>query len=100
MTSSRRRLDDNLHLFGDEVHCTRCDALVGTAASWLEYALTTERPAQEQGGSLMRAAPSLYVDSTIVFRQACCPGCSTALLTETTTDTDRHVRTKRITSLS
>lgn len=96
--SKSQRLDDNLYVLGDKVYCTRCEALVGAADSWLKYALTTQRPAQERGGSLMRAAPSLYVDSTIVFRQACCPGCLTALLTETTTDSDQHVRTKRITA--
>lgn len=92
----RKRVDDNLYLQGDAVYCVRCDAPVGTAQSWLQNALFTEQDAQ-RGGSLIRAAPNLFVDAPIIFRQAFCPNCLTALLTEVIALADSGVRRKRIT---
>lgn len=96
MNSSRKRLDDNLYLADGAVRCTRCDATVGTAQSWLENAVFTEKDAQH-GGSLIRAAPELFVDAPIMFRQAMCPQCFTALLTEVVAVADSAVRSKRVT---
>ena len=95
MSDDRKRLDANLYVLGTDVHCSRCDAIVGTTASWLEHALIREGPAQS-GGSLMKAPPELFVDARIVYRQAFCPGCLTALLTEVIAETERHLRTKRL----
>jgi hypothetical protein len=95
MTDDRRRLDGNLYVLGTDVRCSRCDAIVGTTASWLQNALIRERPA-ESGGSLMKAPPELFVDARIVYRQAFCPGCLTALLTEVIAETDRQLRAKRL----
>lgn len=94
MTASQR-LDDNLCLAGDEVRCVHCGARVGTAHSWLQNARFTEKE-PEIGGPLMRAAPGLFVDAPIVVRQAFCPGCFTALLTEVAAVADEQLRTKRI----
>ena len=90
-----RRLDDNLDLHGEEVRCRRCCAPVGTATAWLEHALVRERSAQ-QGGSLLKAAPELFVDAPVVHRQAFCPGCLTLLMTEVVAHAHRGTRTKRI----
>jgi len=95
MTDERRRLDDNLYVLGPDVRCSRCDAITGTVASWLKNALIRETPAGS-GGSLMKASPEMFVDAPIVFRQAFCPGCLTALLTEVVAETERHLRTKRL----
>ena len=76
-----RRLDDNLDLHGEEVRCRRCCAPVGTA---------------QQGGSLLKAAPELFVDAPVVHRQAFCPGCLTLLMTEVVAHAHRGTRTKRI----
>jgi hypothetical protein len=97
MTDERRRLDGNLYLLGHEVRCSRCDAVVGTADSWLANALIREAPA-ESGSTPAKAAPELFVDAPIVYRQAFCPGCTTALLTEVVAETDRRLRRKCLTA--
>ena len=95
MNNDRKRLDDNLLVAGDEVRCVRCDAVVGSAGSWLDRALIRERPTQA-GGSLVHAPPETFVDAPIVYRQAFCPGCLTVLLTEIIAVEDRDVRTKQL----
>jgi len=92
-----QRLDDNLVLKGETVHCSRCNATVGSASSWLKHALIAEGPAQALG-SLIRAAPDVFVDAPIIYRQAFCPGCLTALLTEVIAQADHRLRTKRLDS--
>lgn len=97
MTERRRRLDDNLVSVGETVACVHCAYPVGSVDDWLSHAIVREQSAQD-GGSLVPADPALYVDATVVFRQAFCPGCLTALLTEVVAQSDRTYRTKKIRS--
>jgi N-methylhydantoinase B len=95
MTAGRRRLDDNLYVTGSTVRCVHCDTVIGTDDDWLRAALVTELPPQ-RGGSLILADPRMFVDASVVYRQAVCPGCRTALLTEVVSAADRGYRTKRL----
>ncbi len=99
LASHHRRLDDNLYVADESVHCRRCDTRVGTLDFWLRNAQVAERPAQE-GASLVSSAPELFVDAPVVQRQASCPGCSTVLLTEVIAAADREQRRKRLAPLS
>lgn len=99
MTGRVRRLDDNLELRGDAVHCRRCHERTGTSTSWLDLALIREHPAAE-GGTLLRAAPELYVDAPVIHRQAFCPGCLTLLLTEVIATEHRGRRSKQLGAVS
>jgi N-methylhydantoinase B len=95
VTTNRRRLDDNLYVTGSTVRCAHCDTVIGTDDDWLHAALVTELPPQ-RGGLLIQADPRMFVDAPVVYRQAVCPGCHTALLTEVVSATDRNYRTKRL----
>ena len=79
--ASGARLDDNLVLDGTTVSCAHCGHAVGSSSDWLGQAVVSVRPITE-GGSLVPADPSTYVDAQVVFRQAMCPGCLTVVLTE------------------
>ena len=97
MSSERKRLDDNLYVTDGDVRCSRCGALVGRGDDWLRDARVRESPPQS-GGSLIHAAPELFVDAAVVYRQAFCPGCLTVLLTEVVAAADRGVRVKDVTT--
>jgi N-methylhydantoinase B len=92
---ARRRLDDNLYVLDEIVYCRHCDTMVGSPASWLQHALVGERPAQD-GDTVIQAAPELFIDAPVTYRQAFCPSCLTLLLTEVIAEADRHYRNKRL----
>ncbi|CAL9639186.1 hypothetical protein SUDANB60_06256 (plasmid) [Streptomyces sp. enrichment culture] len=95
MNHNAVRLDDNLCLVTDEVRCVHCDTRVGTRTDWLARALFVERPV-EQAQVRVPAPPQLFVDAPTAFRQALCPTCLTALLTEVVAIADAGSRSKRI----
>jgi N-methylhydantoinase B len=77
-----RRLDDNLVevTIGDArvVGCAHCGRLLGdTKTGRLELALY-EGPSSAAGPQVT-SDPTEYVDTPVVFRQQCCPGCWTAI---------------------
>lgn len=92
---ARKRLDDNLYVLDEIVYCRHCDIVVGSSGSWLQRALVVERPAQD-GDTLIQAAPELFIDAPVTYRQALCPSCLTLLLTEVVAEADRQYRHKRL----
>ncbi|MDV7134533.1 hydantoinase B/oxoprolinase family protein [Williamsia muralis] len=77
-----RRLDDNLVevTIGDArvVGCAHCGRLLGdTKTGQLSLALY-EGPSHTAGPQVT-SDPAEYVDTPVVFRQQCCPGCWTAV---------------------
>lgn len=64
------------------VVCRHCAARVGDSTSTpMGHAVRNERPSTAAGPGV-HADPSLFVDQTIVLRQAFCPGCLVLLATE------------------
>ncbi len=77
-----RRLNDNLvEISGggeSEVACSHCGRrLAGPESTTLEVA-RFEGPSSTAGPQVL-SDPTVYVDTPVVFRQLCCPGCWTAI---------------------
>ncbi|MGP3533201.1 hypothetical protein ACTU3I_00275 [Microbacterium sp. RD1] len=82
METTVTQIDVNLALDdAGSVVCRHCGTRVGSAAEPFSGALRRESPAQKAGPGV-RVDPSVFTDRPIVLRQAFCPGCLTALLTE------------------
>ncbi|GAA2055385.1 hydantoinase B/oxoprolinase family protein [Williamsia deligens] len=77
-----RRLDDNLATvtIGDAevVGCAHCGRLLGDTTTGRLDVARYEGPTSTAGAQVT-SDPSEYVDTEVVFRQQCCPGCWTAL---------------------
>jgi N-methylhydantoinase B len=81
--AAARRLDDNLvevatdgkHLIG----CAHCGQHLGDSRADAVLNLARYSGPPADAGPGVTSNPSTYVDAEIVFRQYCCPGCSTAL---------------------
>jgi len=83
---SGRRWDDNLIQVGapgaERLQCQHCGAIVcGAADNYLEHLALIEGEPREAGPQIF-PHPEKFVDTPIVFRQYCCPGCFTAFLTQ------------------
>lgn len=90
-------LDDNLVQSGNDLSCRHCGTRVAPATGeFLAEALWREQPSVAAGRSVVRAEPELFVDRTIVLRQAFCPGCLTLLLTEVVPQDEPRLRSKAI----
>ncbi|MFE5474105.1 hydantoinase B/oxoprolinase family protein [Nocardia sp. NPDC056541] len=77
-----RRLDDNLVevRIGDNrvVGCAHCGQLLGDSKSG-KLALARFEGPSSVAGPQVTSDPAVYVDTEVVFRQQCCPGCWTAV---------------------
>ena len=78
-----RRLDDNLveaQLDGHAVvGCAHCGRVLGDARADGQLQLARFDGPSSTAGPQVTSDPALYVDDEVVFRQFCCPGCSTAV---------------------
>ena len=81
--SGGRRLDDNLVevATGEAavVACRHCGRTLGDARDSSLLQLARYDGPSSAAGRPVTAAPDLYVDSEVVFRQLSCPGCWTAI---------------------
>ncbi|KZF03099.1 MULTISPECIES: hydantoinase B/oxoprolinase family protein [unclassified Rhodococcus (in: high G+C Gram-positive bacteria)] len=81
--SLARRLDDNLSevTVGDVrvIACAQCGRLLGDEKSSGVLDLARYEGPSSAAGPQVTSDPSIYVDTPIVFRQLCCPGCWTAV---------------------
>ncbi|MEY1673060.1 hydantoinase B/oxoprolinase family protein [Gordonia sp. ABKF26] len=77
-----RRLDDNLveATIGDArvVGCAHCGRLLGDSKSGRLDLARYDGPSSDAGPQVT-SDPREYVDTDVVFRQQCCPGCFTAV---------------------
>jgi N-methylhydantoinase B len=78
-----RRLDENLVLIDDAgapiVACAHCGERLGDPRTGPALALARYDGPSSDAGPQVTSAPGVYVDAPVVFRQFCCPGCSTAI---------------------
>jgi N-methylhydantoinase B len=78
-----RRLDDNLAevdtAAAPVVACQHCGRTLGDARNSRVLRLARYDGPSSAAGRQVTSAPDLYVDSEVVFRQLCCPGCWTAI---------------------
>lgn len=77
-----RRIDDNLtevHI-GDArvIACAHCGRLLGDSKTGRLDLARYEGPSSDAGPQVT-SDPAEYVDTAVVFRQQCCPGCWTAV---------------------
>ena len=81
--SLARRLDDNLSevTVGDVrvIACAQCGRLLGDEKSSGVLDLARYEGPSSAAGPQVTSDPAEYVDTPIVFRQLCCPGCWTAV---------------------
>jgi N-methylhydantoinase B len=81
--SLARRLDDNLSevTVGDVrvIACAQCGRLLGDEKTSGVLDLARYEGPSSAAGPQVTSDPSIYVDTPIVFRQLCCPGCWTAV---------------------
>ncbi|WP_197377716.1 hydantoinase B/oxoprolinase family protein [Mycolicibacterium baixiangningiae] len=80
--SHARRIDDNLveARIGDAraVACAHCGRLLGDSTTGRLNLARYEGPSSDAGPQVL-SEPTEYVDTPVVFRQLCCPGCWTAV---------------------
>ncbi|WP_168706400.1 hydantoinase B/oxoprolinase family protein, partial [Gordonia paraffinivorans] len=80
--SQARRIDDNLAevTIGEArvIACAHCGRLLGDTKSG-KLALAHYEGPSSAAGPQVTSDPSEYVDTHVVFRQQCCPGCWTAV---------------------
>lgn len=80
--SRARRLDDNLVevTIGESraVGCAHCGRLLGDSKSGRLDLARYDGPSSDAGPQVT-SDPGEYVDTEVVFRQHCCPGCWTAI---------------------
>jgi N-methylhydantoinase B len=95
--SALDHIDDNLALAGDgTVQCRHCGAVTGSGRrAPLDRAATRIGP-PSLAGPQVRDNAELFIDREVVFRQLCCPGCMTALLTEVVPGDEPSARGKRL----
>ncbi|MGW4332172.1 hydantoinase B/oxoprolinase family protein [Rhodococcus koreensis] len=78
-----RRLDDNLAevTVGDTrvIACAQCGRLLGDEKSSTSLDLARFEGPSSTAGPQVTSDPAEYVDTPVVFRQLCCPGCWTAV---------------------
>jgi N-methylhydantoinase B len=75
-----RRLDDNLaEVAGGIVACAHCGHELGRASADAHLAVAVYEGPSTDAGPQVVSAPTTYVDTQVVFRQLCCPGCYTAI---------------------
>ncbi|MBJ7289566.1 hydantoinase B/oxoprolinase family protein, partial [Williamsia sp.] len=78
-----RRLDDNLAevSVGDSrvIACAHCGRLLGDDKNGGVLDLARFEGPSSAAGPQVTSDPTEYVDTAIVFRQLCCPGCWTAI---------------------
>jgi N-methylhydantoinase B len=81
--TASRRLDDNLvEVVTDGKHvigCAHCGQHLGDSRADAVLNLARYSGPAAEAGPGVTSDPATYVDAEIVFRQYCCPGCSTAL---------------------
>jgi N-methylhydantoinase B len=83
--AAARRLDDNLVQApapggrGTIVACQHCAEILGGSGPDGTPALAVYEGPPTEAGPQIIANPADYVDTPVVFRQYCCPGCWTAL---------------------
>jgi N-methylhydantoinase B len=83
--AAARRLDDNLVQApapggrGTIVACQHCAEILGGSGPDGTSALAVYEGPPTEAGPQIIANPADYVDTPVVFRQYCCPGCWTAL---------------------
>jgi N-methylhydantoinase B len=91
------RIDDNLAKGPDgALLCTHCGTTVGRPGETFlsEAVRVTGRPGA--AGPQVREHAERFVDRAVGFRQLCCPGCYTALLTEVVPEDEDSFRTKEL----
>lgn len=82
---SEQRLTEYVDGVDGEIRCRRCGHVLGPAGKSFKLgALVRELPLTEANPHVRD--PSIYTDSTVVFRQFVCPGCATLLETEVAVD--------------
>ena len=82
---SEQRLTEYLDAVDGEIRCRRCARVLGPVERNFKLGtLVREQPLTEANPHVRD--PSLYTDSTVVFRQFVCPGCGTMLETEIAVD--------------
>jgi hypothetical protein len=88
------RVDDNVEMLADgTTRCIHCQTTLGdNRTDTLALALTREGASQTAGPSV-HAAPSLFTDRPIVFRQQFCPSCLVLLATEIVPSDEPSMRT-------
>jgi N-methylhydantoinase B len=92
-----RPFDDNVVIDAEgDSRCVHCGTLVGTASGPFLGEAHERLGDPALGGPQIRGNPSEFVDAEIVFRQLCCPGCLTALLTEIVPASETGVRLKAL----
>ncbi|QTJ66118.1 hydantoinase B/oxoprolinase family protein [Rhodococcus sp. ZPP] len=78
-----RRLDDNLAevTIGDTraIACAQCGRLLGDDKNNTSLDLARFEGPSSTAGPQVTSDPAEYVDTPVVFRQLCCPGCWTAI---------------------
>ncbi|WP_236793768.1 hydantoinase B/oxoprolinase family protein [Amycolatopsis sp. GM8] len=67
---------------GETVVCRHCGTVLGTAGEPYLAALPRIEAGPSAAGPHVWPDSSTYVDETVVFRQALCPGCATALVSQ------------------
>jgi N-methylhydantoinase B len=78
------RLDDNLAVVERDgqrvVACSHCGQHLGEPGGGYQEGLLMFEGSPGEAGPHVWPDPSTYVDGDVVFRQLCCPGCATAML--------------------
>ncbi|MFJ2754434.1 hydantoinase B/oxoprolinase family protein [Nocardioides sp. NPDC087217] len=78
--SRARRIDDNLVIAGDTVGCAHCGHGLADVTRDVSLGLAVYDGPSTDAGPQVTSDPGNYVDDQIVFRQLCCPGCWTAII--------------------
>lgn len=74
-----RRLDDNLVLDDRAVGCAHCGHRLADLDADTSLRLAVHEGPSTEAGPQVGSDPATYVDTEVVFRQLCCPGCWTAI---------------------
>lgn len=77
--SAATRLDGNLALIGSAVACSHCGCQVGDLDGDRTLSLLRYEGVPTDAGPQVLSDSGLYVDDDVVFRQLCCPSCTTAI---------------------
>lgn len=96
VADAREQIDDNLVRDDDGAsRCAGCNTEISGPDDWyLQNAVLRTGP-PTLAGPQIHGDPTNFVDVEIGFRQYCCPGCGTSLLTEVAPVTDVRLRDKR-----
>lgn len=74
-----RRIDDNLVVDGNSVGCAHCGHRLADLGTDTTLRLAVYEGPSTEAGPQVGSDPATYVDTAVVFRQLCCPGCWTAI---------------------